>query len=172
MKEDLLQLDADGAGRVPLSVFYSQPDTADFQFAEPAEYLRQISALDESTVGGPRVRIANYLASLGQYRCRWRAGKVRRHPERPGDLSGQMCSGLTLTSGNSLGMGGVEVWQDQQHRLPPAYLRLWHGRCGARHDRRQLLPPAYMRQSARTRRRRRAWSGSGRIGRTSGSRPC
>jgi len=62
MKSDLMDLDPDGTGRVPLSKFYSQPEGAEYQFTESVDYLRQIGALDETTTGGPRVRIANYMA--------------------------------------------------------------------------------------------------------------
>jgi len=59
MKEELVSLDPDGSGHVPLKVFYSQPPTADYQFTESVEYLRTVGALDESTGS---VRIANYMA--------------------------------------------------------------------------------------------------------------
>jgi hypothetical protein len=59
MKEELMSLDPDGSGHVPLKVFYSQPPTADYQFTESVEYLRTVGALDESTGS---VRIANYMA--------------------------------------------------------------------------------------------------------------
>merc|ERR1719382_334988 len=63
MKEDLTSLDTDGSGLVPLSTFYSQPDTADYQFTESVDYLREVGAIDTSTSNGrPKVRIANYLA--------------------------------------------------------------------------------------------------------------
>jgi len=62
MKEELMALAPDGSGRVPLSKFYSQPATADYQFSESAGYLRQIGALDESGSGEPRVLIANYVS--------------------------------------------------------------------------------------------------------------
>jgi len=63
MKDDLLSLDADGSGLVPLSTFYSQPDTADYQFTESVDYLQDIGAIEMSTSSGrPKVRIANYLA--------------------------------------------------------------------------------------------------------------
>lgn len=62
MKEDLMEMDPDGNGKVPLSTFYSQPDNAEYRFTESVEYLRQIGALDESSKTGPKVRIANYLA--------------------------------------------------------------------------------------------------------------
>jgi hypothetical protein len=62
MKEHLMDLDPDGSGRVPLNVFYSQPENAEYQFTESVEYLRKIGALDEPSMGGPKVRIANYVA--------------------------------------------------------------------------------------------------------------
>mmetsp|Transcript_60319 Transcript_60319/g.166967 ORF Transcript_60319/g.166967 Transcript_60319/m.166967 type:complete len:580 (+) Transcript_60319:101-1840(+) len=61
MKEELMGLDPDGSGLVPLKAFYSQPETADYQFTESVDYLSQIGALDESETGKPRVRIANYM---------------------------------------------------------------------------------------------------------------
>jgi len=67
MKEELIGLDADGDGRVPLGRFYAQPETANYQFTETADYLRTIGALDETSGGDPRVRIANYM--LGPSNC-------------------------------------------------------------------------------------------------------
>merc|ERR1719420_2429805 len=67
MKAGLMDLDAEGSGRVPLRTFYSQPDGAAYQFTESVEYLRQTGALDESHPGEPRVRISNYL--LGPSNC-------------------------------------------------------------------------------------------------------
>mmetsp|Transcript_106598 Transcript_106598/g.217452 ORF Transcript_106598/g.217452 Transcript_106598/m.217452 type:complete len:568 (+) Transcript_106598:81-1784(+) len=62
MKEDLMELSPRGDGRVPLKNFYSQPEGADYQFTESVEYLRKIGALDETSSGGPKVLIANYVA--------------------------------------------------------------------------------------------------------------
>jgi len=62
MKKDLMKLDVDGTGRVPVSKFYSQPDAADYHFTESLEYLKQIGALDEAGRGEARVRVANYMA--------------------------------------------------------------------------------------------------------------
>merc|ERR1719333_537587 len=64
MREELEELDPDGSGRVPLRAFYSQPETADYQFTESVDYLRQIGALDEATSS---VRIANYM--VGPSNC-------------------------------------------------------------------------------------------------------
>jgi hypothetical protein len=62
MKTDLMEMDPDGTGRIPLKTFYGQPQNSEYQFTESVDYLRQIGALDETASGGPRVRIANYLA--------------------------------------------------------------------------------------------------------------
>merc|ERR1719271_1868351 len=58
----------DGSGRVPLSTFHSQPPGRSvnknmivYQFAESADYLRQIGALDDTESGNPRVLISNYI---------------------------------------------------------------------------------------------------------------
>jgi len=61
MKDDLMDLDPDGNGRIPLSVFYSQPKSANYQFSESFEYLRQVGVLDTSVDGSPEVVIANYI---------------------------------------------------------------------------------------------------------------
>jgi len=60
MMEALVQSDPEGNGRVPLSTFYSQPPSAEYQFKEAAHYLHMIGALDDSS-GTPQVRIANYV---------------------------------------------------------------------------------------------------------------
>merc|ERR1712232_639858 len=67
MGEDLMEMDPDGTGRVPLSTFYAQRETADYQFSESTDYLRTIGALDESVPSAPRVRIANYV--MGPSNC-------------------------------------------------------------------------------------------------------
>jgi len=67
MKEVLMDLDPVGAGRIPLSTFYSQPEEATYQFTESVEYLRKTGALDETVQGSPHVLIANYL--LGPSNC-------------------------------------------------------------------------------------------------------
>lgn len=60
MKAHLVELDADGTGRVPLGLLYAQPAGATYHFSESAEYLRKIGALDE-TSSTPKVLIANYI---------------------------------------------------------------------------------------------------------------
>jgi len=63
MKSELKKLDPDNNGRVPLSTFYSQPQTAVYQFVESVDYLRVVGAIEELSVGDPSVRIANYILS-------------------------------------------------------------------------------------------------------------
>ena len=60
MKRELMDLDSEGHGLVPLGRFYSQPENAEYHFTETREYLRQIGALQESSAG-LHVRIANYM---------------------------------------------------------------------------------------------------------------
>eukprot|EP00931_Biecheleriopsis_adriatica_P092942 TRINITY_DN666_c0_g1_i1.p1 TRINITY_DN666_c0_g1~~TRINITY_DN666_c0_g1_i1.p1 ORF type:complete len:556 (-),score=106.15 TRINITY_DN666_c0_g1_i1:81-1748(-) len=61
MQQDLMSMDSDGSGRVPLSRFYGQQPHAHFVFSESVEYLRTIGALDESDASEPKVFIANYV---------------------------------------------------------------------------------------------------------------
>lgn len=60
IKRDLVSLDPDGTGRVPLGSFYSHPPNPHFSFSESPGYLAEIGALDETD--GKKVRIANYVA--------------------------------------------------------------------------------------------------------------
>merc|ERR1719401_2691531 len=62
MKAHLAELDPEGLGRVPLGLFYAQPKSSSYKFSESVEYLRKVGALDETTVGKPKVLIANYVA--------------------------------------------------------------------------------------------------------------
>lgn len=57
MKADLMDLDADGDGRIPLGKFYGRVDNTKYQFTESMQYLEEVGALDEEK----KVRIANYL---------------------------------------------------------------------------------------------------------------
>jgi hypothetical protein len=65
MKDHLRRLDPKGAGRVPLGVFYNQPDQGAYRFSESVEYLRGTGALDESTPEKPQVLISNYILGPG-----------------------------------------------------------------------------------------------------------
>mmetsp|Transcript_58606 Transcript_58606/g.130923 ORF Transcript_58606/g.130923 Transcript_58606/m.130923 type:complete len:550 (+) Transcript_58606:95-1744(+) len=61
MKQELMDLDHEGRGLVPLGRFYSQPENAEYHFTETRGYLKQIGALQESSTGELHVRIANYM---------------------------------------------------------------------------------------------------------------
>jgi hypothetical protein len=67
MKEELMSMDPDGTGRIPLPRFYAPSSTDVYKFSEGVEYLKQVGAYDASAAGGPRVRIANYM--LGPSNC-------------------------------------------------------------------------------------------------------
>jgi len=62
MKTELMKLDPEGFGRVPLSSFYTQQEHAVYRFGESVDYLRTIGALDERRPHDPQVIISNYLA--------------------------------------------------------------------------------------------------------------
>merc|ERR1719230_1689222 len=51
MKAALMNLSTPDTGRVPLSNFYSAPETFTYQFAETVDYLRTAGALDETRSG-------------------------------------------------------------------------------------------------------------------------
>lgn len=61
MKAELMGMDRRGFGRVPLSAFYSKPDSAIYKFGESLEYLRTIGALDEGFAREPHVIVSNFL---------------------------------------------------------------------------------------------------------------
>jgi hypothetical protein len=73
MKRNLMRLDPEGDGRVPLELVYDQPMAADahgeqvFRFSESQDYLRSVGALDEYIPSKPQVLISNYL--LGPANC-------------------------------------------------------------------------------------------------------
>jgi hypothetical protein len=67
MKAHLMELDPEGLGRVPLGLFYAQPKGSVYHFSESVDYLRKTGALDETSVGNPKVIIENYL--LGPSNC-------------------------------------------------------------------------------------------------------
>ncbi|CAJ1446590.1 unnamed protein product [Effrenium voratum] len=60
MKRELMDLDVEGTGLVPLYKFYSQPENADYHFTETENYLKDIGAL-QSNQKDSYVRIANYM---------------------------------------------------------------------------------------------------------------
>lgn len=62
MKNQLVDMDQDGTGRVRLSDFYGTGLEKDWRFGESEEYLRQLGVLDESSPWrGKQVIIPNYL---------------------------------------------------------------------------------------------------------------
>jgi len=62
MKAHLVELDPEGLGRVPLGLFYAQPQGSVYHFSESVEYLRKIGALDETSIDKPKVIITNYVS--------------------------------------------------------------------------------------------------------------
>jgi len=62
MKSHLVELDPEGLGRVPLGLFYAQPQGSVYHFSESVEYLRKIGALDETVIEKPQVIITNYVS--------------------------------------------------------------------------------------------------------------
>lgn len=62
MKQQLVEMDKHGTGRVPLSKFYGSALDTDWRFGESEEYLRELGALDESSRWmGKQVMIPNYM---------------------------------------------------------------------------------------------------------------
>jgi hypothetical protein len=62
MKNQLVEMDKEGTGRVRLSDFYGTGLEKDWRFGESEEYLRQLGVLDESSPWrGKQVIIPNYL---------------------------------------------------------------------------------------------------------------
>jgi len=63
LKDQLVELEDVGTGRVPLSRFYRGGVDGEWQFTESVEYLRHIGALDESNPKRMSVVIPNYIQS-------------------------------------------------------------------------------------------------------------
>ncbi|CAE7419547.1 unnamed protein product [Symbiodinium natans] len=61
MKDQLIAMDTQRTGRVPLSKFYGTGLEADWRFAESEAYLRELGALDETGRAGKQVIIPNYI---------------------------------------------------------------------------------------------------------------
>jgi hypothetical protein len=65
MKDQLIERDVHGSGRVKLADFYRKSEDGAWQFTEPSQYLRQLGALDESSpILGPQVLIPNYITGM------------------------------------------------------------------------------------------------------------
>jgi len=103
MKAHLVELDPEGLGRVPLGLFYAQPEGASYHFSESTDYLRQIGALDETSPHNPQVYIANYvagpsncIASSSYYsvcclsECDELLGDLERHVSAPAASAGTL----------------------------------------------------------------------------------
>jgi len=63
LKEQLVDMEHDGSGRVTLTKFYSGIDDRDWPFIESVDYLRNLGALDETDPSRPSVIIPNFLSS-------------------------------------------------------------------------------------------------------------
>jgi len=63
LKEQLVDMEDQGTGRVPLSRFYRGGLEGDWTFTESVEYLRHIGALDEADPSRMSVVIPNYIQS-------------------------------------------------------------------------------------------------------------
>jgi len=62
MMRQLRSLDKQQSGRVPLGLFYQDHDHHTFRFNEPAAYLREVGAIDDTDPNLPKVLVANYIA--------------------------------------------------------------------------------------------------------------
>jgi len=63
LKDELVEIEDVGTGRVPLSRFYRGVMSGDWQFSESVDYLRHIGALDETDPKRMNVVIPNYIQS-------------------------------------------------------------------------------------------------------------
>lgn len=63
LKDQLVEVEYPGTGRVPLARFYGD---SRYQLHESVAYLRNQGALDEATPGSPALVIPNYLGSPGR----------------------------------------------------------------------------------------------------------
>merc|ERR1719400_2657634 len=63
LKDQLVEIEDEGTGRVPLSRFYRGGLEGDWTFSESVEYLRHIGALDEASPDRMSVVIPNYIQS-------------------------------------------------------------------------------------------------------------
>eukprot|EP00403_Amphidinium_massartii_P027101 CAMPEP_0178390626 /NCGR_PEP_ID=MMETSP0689_2-20121128/10743_1 /TAXON_ID=160604 /ORGANISM="Amphidinium massartii, Strain CS-259" /LENGTH=577 /DNA_ID=CAMNT_0020011141 /DNA_START=71 /DNA_END=1804 /DNA_ORIENTATION=+ len=61
MKMQLVEMDYDATGRVPLSAFYKAAMGSEWRFGESEAYLRELGAIDDTSRSGPKVIIPNYM---------------------------------------------------------------------------------------------------------------
>merc|ERR1719203_768060 len=63
IKNQLVELEHQGTGRVRLSSFYAGGVSGDWTLSESVDYLRNLGALDETDPKKPTVVISNYMTS-------------------------------------------------------------------------------------------------------------
>merc|ERR1719195_61146 len=63
LKDQLVEMEDVGTGRVPLTRFYGGVLNGEFQFTESVEYLRHMGALDDANPNRMSVVIPNYIRS-------------------------------------------------------------------------------------------------------------
>jgi len=63
LKDDLMEMEAPGTGRVLLSDFYSNEK---LQFHESVDYLRNLGVLEEEGMRSPRLILPNYMTSVAR----------------------------------------------------------------------------------------------------------
>jgi len=115
LKDELVKMDEDGNGRVPLERFYEKAMTnSSWQFLESVPYLRQLGALDDTDPHRLSVIIPNYInspsncvASSKFYavccidECESLLGSLETHigmPDAPPALITQLVAGLKSTT--------------------------------------------------------------------------
>merc|ERR1719336_458385 len=105
LKDQLVEMDDDGTGRVPLSRFYQGGLKGEWQFTESVEYLRHIGALDDTNPKRMSVVIPNYIQSQSNCiagssfysvccfdECEGLLGQVEREVGRPSALPKQIAT--------------------------------------------------------------------------------
>merc|ERR1719422_2708876 len=105
LKNELVEIEDVGTGRVPLSRFYRGVMSGDWQFSENVDYLRHIGALDETDSKRKSVVIPNYIQSQSNCiagssfysvccfdECEGLLGHVEREVGRPSALPKQIAT--------------------------------------------------------------------------------
>jgi hypothetical protein len=63
LKDNLVDMEFEGTGRILLSRFYARGLKGDWSFTEPLNYLRNLGVVDDSDPKRPSVMIPNYVSS-------------------------------------------------------------------------------------------------------------
>jgi len=105
LKDQLVEMEDVGTGRVPLSRFYRGGLEGDWTFTESVEYLRHIGALDETDPKRMSVVIPNYIQSESNClagssfysiccfdECEGLLGRVEQQVKKPSAPSSQIAS--------------------------------------------------------------------------------